>query len=56
MKKTQKRLVLDRETLRHLRQAELVLVVGGDSGSCLRSCVNVCHTDELSECVDCQPL
>lgn len=53
MKKIQKRLVLDRETLKHLAHADLVPVLGGTSGSCLRSCQDPCITNEVSGCKRC---
>lgn len=55
MKKMTKRLVLDRETLRHLRRAELVPAAGGNTGSCLRSCDYSCISNEGSGCRPCFP-
>lgn len=55
MKKTTKRLVIDRETVKHLHRAELSAAAGGNTGSCLRSCDYSCISNEGSACRICAP-
>jgi len=53
MKRNTRRLSLDREIIKYLDRAELMPVNGGNTGSCLQTCVYSCNTRTISECRVC---